>query len=318
MPSFGGHTNPGHGPRGSRYPGTFLLALREALDRLNWQAVAWKGPSVDCVDAQGQSQTIGLENLFRRLRREPRGTWPDLLADLLGSVPPEAAIPPDHLEEVAAQLLVRLGTPYPRDQRETDVWSQVLIDGHLVATLVIDYPSSMSYVTEKMVATSGQDGDYWLERAIDNLRDKTDPIDMKLVHPESGLLQGQFGDAYDSSRALLLDELLPGHEEFGFYVIVPGRDHLLVLPLSEKTLSAAPWLRAIANKTHQEMPYPISPELFWVRRGVWHRFDIEVTGETLVLTPPPEFAEVLAQLQPDLMQSENDEPDTDDSDPVSF
>jgi hypothetical protein len=303
MPSSG-NNNPGSGFGGPRYPGTFLLALREALARLSWQSVVWKGTTVECLDAQGQKQFVGLDNLYRRLRREARERWPDLLAELLGSVGPEVGAPPGDLSEVAGQLLVRLGPPFKRDNAETDVWSESLVEHLLVATLVIDYPNSMSYVTEKMIDDSGQSGAYWLERAVENLRGKSEASSMQAVHPESGLVQGQFGDAYDSPRALLLDDLIPGHEENGFFVVVPGRDHLLVLPLTSATLPLAPWLRAIAAKTYSEMPDPISPELFWVRRGDWHHIAIEIEGEDLVVKPPPEFAEVMARLR-----------DTDDESP---
>ena len=317
MSSFG-HTNPSRGPRGSRYPGTFLLALREALAKLNWQPLAWKGTHVECVDGEGKSQHVGLENLYRRLRREARDTWPEQIAELLGSVNPEAATPPAHLSEVADRLLVRLGPPIKPDNPDTDVWSMPLVEHCLVATLVIDYPSSMSYVTQKMIADTGESGSIWLERGIANLRAKSTAEGMPMAHPESGLMQGQFGDAYDSSRALLLDELLPGHDEYGFYVIVPGRDHLLVLPISAQTLPLAPWLRAIAGKTYHEMPYPISPELFWVRGGVWRLFEIEMKGDDVVVNPPPEFVDVVTALQPDIDVNFGDEPDADDSGPVSI
>jgi hypothetical protein len=310
MPSFS-HNDPGYGFGGPRYPGTFLLALREALGKLNWQATTWKGGSVECTDPQGISQQIGLENMYRRLKREPRHSWPSLLVDLLSSVPPEAATPPDDLHDVADQLFVRLGPAFSRKDPDLDVWSHPLVEGHLYASLVIDYPNSMSYVTEKMVAASGEDGAHWLERALANLRGKSEAGCVTTVHEETGLMQSQVGDAYDSSRALLLDVLLPGHDQDGFFVIVPGRDHLLVLPVTAETIMMAPWLRAIAGKTHQEMPYPISPELFWVRGGVWHPFAIELDGEHVLVKPPPPFAEVMARLRPK-DADENDQAQRDD------
>ena len=45
--------------------------------------------------------------------------------------------------------------------------------------------------------------------------------------------------------------------------------------VTAETLTLAPWLRTIATKMCKEMPYPISPELFWVRGGFWHLFAIE-------------------------------------------
>src|SRR4051812_31726917 len=151
-PRMASFRNPGSGFGGPRYPGTFLLALREAFAQLNWQAVAWKGSAVECVDPHGVSQHVGLENMYRRMRREPRGQWPTLLAELLGSVNPEAANPPDDLHEVADRLLVRLGPPFSRQEADVGVWHLPLVDEQLMAFLVIDYPSSMSYVTEKMIS----------------------------------------------------------------------------------------------------------------------------------------------------------------------
>ena len=297
MPSDG-HKNPGSGFGGPRYPGTFLLALREAFAKLNWEALTWKASNVECVDTEGISRQVGLDNLYRRLRREPREKWPDLLASLLGSVTPEAATPPSDLSDVADQLLVRLGPPFAYQKSGVDVWSYPLVERHLSACLVIDYPTSMSYVTEKMIADSTQDGAYWYQRALANLHAKSEAGCLVQVHDESGLLQSLVADAYDSSRGLLLDRLAPGHEENGFYVIVPGRDHLLVMPINQTTLMMAPSLRGFAAKTFQETPYPISPELFWVYQGVWHHFVFESAGENLLVKPPVAFVEVMKRLQP--------------------
>jgi hypothetical protein len=297
MPTYG-HSNPGSGFGGPRYPGTFLLALREAFTRLKWEALAWKGSFVKCADEAGVSRQVGLDNMYRRLRREPREKWPDLIADLLGSVTPEAVTPPSNLSEVAAQLLVRLGPPSAYQGSGVDVWSYPVVEKHLSACLVIDYPASMSYVTEKMIADSGKDGAYWYQRALDNLSAKSEAGCLVQVHEESGLLQSLVADAYDSSRGLLLDRLAPGHEDNGFYVIVPGRDHLLVLPITATTLMMAPSLRGIAGKTFQETPYPISPELFWVHQSVWHHFAFETAGDAVMVKPPIAFVDVMKRLQP--------------------
>jgi hypothetical protein len=164
-----------------------------------------------------------------------------------------------------------------------------------------------------MIASSGQPAEHWFQRGIANLRDKSAPTCFAPVHDESGLLQAQASDAYDSSRALLVDDLIPGHEENGFYVIVPGRDHCFVLPITAESLMLGPWMRSIAIKMCKDMPYPISPELFWVRGGLWHHFFIEETGGELQVTPPAAFVDVMERVRPDLMQADAD-PDQDDSD----
>src|SRR5437660_1221143 len=105
-------SHPGLGSPPPRYPGTFLLAFREAAASLKWQVRRWRGAVVECVDDRGREQVVGLENLYRRARREERSTWPELIAAFLGSVPTEQLDhPPASLAEVADRLLVRLGPP---------------------------------------------------------------------------------------------------------------------------------------------------------------------------------------------------------------
>ena len=62
-------TNPGQGNGPTRYPGTFLLAFREAVAGLKWTVQRWLGDAIDCLDAAGHSHVVGLENLFRRAKR---------------------------------------------------------------------------------------------------------------------------------------------------------------------------------------------------------------------------------------------------------
>jgi hypothetical protein len=303
-------SNPGHGFGAPRYPGTFLLALREAFGTLNWQVRRWLGDAVEYADATGREQTLALENLYRRLRPVQRSAWPETLAAFLAAIPDEAlANPPASLAEVADRILVRLGPPFTTHDPDLHVWSRRLVEGQIVATLVVDYPNSMSYVTAEMVVESGEAGEYWFERALENLRGQSPAGCLVEVHADSGLLQCEIGDAYDSSRALILDHLLPEKLPDGAFVAVPGRDHLLVLPVSASALSFLPWLHTVAVKTHRSFPYPISAELFWVSRGRWLPFPVETRGEKVVVNPPREFLDVLARIAPDLPEERLEEPD---------
>jgi hypothetical protein len=294
-------SNPGLGFGGPRYPGTFLLALREAFRRLEWSARNWLGDAVECTDANGRDQLLALENLYRRVRPVERAAWSDVLVEFLQQIPDEALVnPPASLEEVADRVLVRLGPPFAASDAPAEVWSHRIAGSMIVATLVIDYPNSMSYVTAQMIADSGHDGDYWLGRALQNLRASTPPAPLTEAHAESGLLHCEIGDAYDSSRALILDDLLPDAAADGSFVVVPGRDHLLVLPVRAQSLAFLPWLRSIAIRTHKTLPYPISAEIFWVRAGRWLHFPVEVQGDKALVNPPEEFVEVLRRIAPDL------------------
>lgn len=292
-------SNPGQGSTPPRYPGSFLLAVREALAQAGWQPRKWLGSAVDCLDHNGREQLLGLENLYRRLRREDRETWPKLVLEMLRSVPAEPT-QTLALAEATERILVRIGPPMGSiGDPDKEIWFKPLVGKQLGLTLVVDYPNTMSYVNQGQLADSGRDADIWLEHALENLRRRTPADAAKVIHEESGLYQCELGDAYDSSRALILETMLPEGAGCGYFVVIPGRDQLLFLPVSKRSLEFLPWLRMIATKIFQTAPYPISPEVFWVRRGTWRPFEIEVEAEKVIVTPPAEFEAVLRRLMGD-------------------
>jgi hypothetical protein len=293
-------SNPGLGSGPPRYPGSFLLAFREAAAKLNWQVQRWLGNAVEALDAEGRHQVVGLENLYRSARREDRADWPEFIATFLGSVQQEQfAHPPENLDEVADRLLVRLGPPLKTgDDDSPQVWAQPLDGTDLCFNLVVDYPQSMFYVNEPLVTASSRTAAAWLEQALANLGAQTPADCLQVIHEESGLRQCNVGDAYDSSRALLLDQLLPEARADGCFVALPGRDELLVLPVNAEGLAHVPLLKTLAEKGYKGAPYAISDEVFWVREGKWHRFPINVRGNQVTVEPPAEFLPILQRLVP--------------------
>jgi hypothetical protein len=298
MPS-GGRTNPESGSEKSRYPGTFLLAFREAAASAGWQIERWQGDAVACKDANGESLVVGLENLFRRLRRQERTEWPKLIVEFLSKVHVSGQISEMErdLAEVADRLLLRLGPPFPPLPNAAKVWSQPLDETGLVVSLVIDHPETMCYVTEEMIGRSEQPGSHWMQRGLDNLRQRTPQDCLQVIHEESGVHLCAIGDAYDCSRALIVTPYLL-EAPFGFFVAVPNRDELLILPMSVAAMPSIHLLKLLARQNHQKAPYPVSDEVYWVHQGKWHRFGIEFSGNEVSIRPPVEFIAVLERLKP--------------------
>jgi hypothetical protein len=92
--------------------------------------------------------------------------------------------------------------------------------------------------------------------------------------------------------------LLPETTAEGYFVAVPGRDDLLVLPVNAAGLAHVPLLKTLAEKNHQAAPYSISDEVYWVRGGKWQLFRIVMKGGKVTVQPPQEFMEVLQRLAP--------------------
>jgi hypothetical protein len=307
-------SDPGSGSGAPRFPGTFLLAFREAAAGLGWQVRRWLGDAVECVDVEGREQVVGLENLYRRAKRAERADWTELITGFLQtSQMGPIDDPPKDLAKVADQILVRLGPPLAT-QDGPEVW-QLPIDGTaLCMSLVIDFPQSMFYVTVEMVENSEKAGEEWLEQAIENLLKKTPPESFQVVHEESGLRQSCVGDAYDSSRVLVLGELVPEGRPHGVMVALPGRDELLVMPVTKVSLQFLPLLKVAAEKNYKNAPYPISDEVFWIREGKWHLFQIQVRNQQANIQPPEAFLPILQELLPEAAEPQEPDAETDSPD----
>lgn len=310
-----GRSDPGLGFVPPRYPGSFLLAFREAIAVLQWELQRFHRDLAECRDAQGREHCIGLENIYRRARRTPRSEWPNLFADFLQTVVSAEVAEnlPNDLSVAADQLMFRLGPPLKLGDGDVRVWRHPLGDTGLVVNLVIDYPNRMCYVSEQLVAASGQTGSNWLDRARANLLARTPADCFQLIHAESGLLACSVGDAYDSSRALLLEEFLPAAKAVGYLTIVPGRDELLVLPITAGALPHIHLLKMLAENNFKSAPYPISDEVYWVHAGQWHRFPITVRTGEVDVQPPAQFLEVVRDMVlPEALQSDSGEDSTPD------
>jgi hypothetical protein len=271
------------------------------------------GDAVACLDADGDEHVVGLENLFRRARREEREQWPVLIQDFLSRIraAERSGEEEQNLAAVADRLLVRFGLPFTSMPNQLKVWSRDLEGTNLGINLVIDQPDTMVYVTEEMVAQSGRPGEEWYERALANLRERTPADCLEVVHEESGLRLCNVGDAYDSSRGLILDCLLPDAREMGIFTAVPSRDELLVLRVSMQSLPHVHLLKMLATKNFKKAPYAISEEVFWVHGGVWRVFPIEIRKEEVAVKPPQEFLDLLDRLHPQSVDEKGQETDPD-------
>src|SRR5262249_50719495 len=95
----------------------------------------------------------------------------------------------------------------------------------------------------------------------------------------------------------------------GYFVALPGRDEMLVLPVTSTSLPQVHLLKVLAEKNFKNAPYPISDDVFWIRDGVWRLFPMSVKNEQVTVTPPQEFLELLKRFMPDAEVSDEDSKD---------
>lgn len=291
----------------SKIPGGFRAAFARALADVGLTVKHWQGINVICCDSAGEERTLSLANVYRHAQNADRAAWPAIIAEFVQHVTEatQQAVLPENLTDVAGKVLVRVGQPFPKSMAANTPWHRQLGKTGLIVNMVIDHPKYMAYVTTALVENSGRGADDWLQSARANLLAQTPAGYLEPVSEEVDIRIGSEGDAYDAARALILDELLPGKGEFGFFVAVPTRDLLLVQPVAADSLIHVHALKRFAVDHHGSKPYPISDEVYWVRRGEWFHFPIDIRNDSIQVTPPCEFVEeVLGRISPEQLEDQ--------------
>ena len=289
----------------SELPGGFRAAVTHALSEYGFTVVNWESNGVNVLAAgeDGESDkrehSIGLSNLYRRARAAERSEWPGMIREFLDHIAGTFDGPdiPNDLATIEQQLRPRLGKPFDRDA-ETYPWGIPLPGTGLEINLVIDFPNTMAYVTEKMLETTSQTSDDLLDTALANLRASTGDDFFEKVSEDLDIFIGHSGDGYDSARALLIEDLLP-ESSAGFLLAIPSRDELAVWPVSYAAMSKIHVIKMFAQDNFRDHAYPITDDIFWIWQGTWYRFGITIDEQNVTVTPPEEFLAVLEQIGKD-------------------
>jgi hypothetical protein len=277
------------------FPEDFRAAVLAQLAAVGLSVTEWESGGVRVRPSGGEEQYVGLANLHRRARAADPSEWPEMIRGFLQRVTATKNQDiPDDLNTVADRIRPRLGRPFDRSQHHP--WGIPLPGTGLEITLVIDFPHTMAYVTDEMLKKSRKKGEDLLDAALENLRKATPGDYFERASDELDIYVGSLGDAYDATRALLVEEMMP-ESPAGYWVALPSREELAVWPVSFEALARVHVLKMFAEENYREHAYPVSDEVFWVWHGAWYRFGISLKDNDLVIDAPDPFGEALRELR---------------------
>lgn len=171
----------------------------------------------------------------------------------------------------------------------------------LLEVLALDLPDSLRLLDNRDVARAG------LEelRAAGHANLVEEPVDHDVTRTDSGatlhLVSG--ASMFVASKALVLGDLarsLTGRElpDDGALFTVPSRHFLVFHPLEDATaVGAINDLAAFGLGAHQDNPGPLSPRIYWWRKGaVSCLTEIDDATMTFSIVPPDELMTILRRL----------------------
>ncbi len=278
------------------YPFEFRALVVRELENNGLALKEWQNDGMEVEDEEGKVRYVGLANLYRRVITNPAELSGQLVQEFFRNAQVADATQyeqiPDSLDASADKVRVRIGRPFA--EVEHAPW-QMPVEGaeDLAVCLVLDFPTMMAFVTPAMATASSLPIEHWLAQGLNNLRESAPEGWLKLVQPDEGIYLGHENDSYDAARALVICDLTQS-DDLGWMVCIPARDWLFARKVDREGLNYFHLLKVVGERAYAEQPYPISPEVYWVRPGFrWELFSVRIEGQQVTVAPTQEFADLL-------------------------
>jgi len=168
----------------------------------------------------------------------------------------------------------------------------------LVVTIAYPVPCGRRYLLKADVEGIEGRGGPALSAALSNLRRRTPP---EAIQPLDDADEPLFGldcpDGLDSSRLLVLPDLVPPWRANGLLAVAPAREMLSFVPFSHRGLSHLRHLLNLAANGYRSLPFPISDQLFYVAPSAAQAIGVEhLAGHAPRLSLPASLGEKQAEL----------------------
>ena len=233
--------------------------------------------SLSFKDSRDCAMTFNLHNVFRDYQKAARGQQAGVLdkyilafvapADMSDRETALANLMPVIRDGATFEFARLMGRLADGEKAYKLAPSKPFFD-RLLISLVVDSEHATTSVSQDKLDEWGLDFDAALKRAMDNLRDRTEPNFRVSPH---GVLLSAWNDVFDASRLLLTDMLYRLPIQGDPVIAIPSRDHLLVTGGGNDKGIAE--LADIAVEVLETNTRPLGYRLFRLQDGQWSAFD---------------------------------------------
>lgn len=255
---------------------------------------------VNLGEGEEAERRYGLTNVLQMCAGSPEEEWPGLVASHFDTAQrvqeraQEIDAVADDFDKISAMLRIRL----------FDAGSLGPVANHAVAredipgvfsVLMFDLPEGSQSVPRDMAAKWSRSDADLLGLALKNVRD-TVPAQPRLITDQDpdGAWCLETDSIYGSSLALGMEEFAEMLGAFGAYVTMPLRNLVIAQPLNDSDqFQRIAGLSMFAAKLDADGPGSMSPRVWWFRAGVWIHMPYEIGEESISLSPPQEWIDLL-------------------------
>lgn len=245
--------------------------------------------------SDGPLVDLGLRALAERCLRAPRAAWSTLISEHLAArlAPPDLPAGFDYRDFERARERLKMRLCAPADLAARGELPVVRLDPApgLAAVLAYDLPEGPCDVPPADYEGWGNPEASLYALALASLRRVQDLELAQRDLPSGARMQMLRSDSpFVSAQLLVLERLLDGPSPYGALACVPKTDLLLFHRIVDaRVRQAAEELGKLAAMLHQRGPLPLSPNMYWVRRGALKHLPMDVGSYGVTFTPAAGF-----------------------------
>ena len=245
----------------------------------------------------------GLQNISQRCRQYEQKDWKELVFGHFDAMyqgekfMEEFNKKVDHYEQIKQYLGVRIyNTEYQKlAQKIEPVKRDVAED--VVAMLVYDLPTTVMNLQAEHPAKWGKTIDELFEVGLKNIRDNYE-VDFKVNDsPGFPIWFATSEHFFTLNVALEMERYSHVVGKQGALVGLPNRHTAVFHPINNlDVVKAVNVMIPVINRMYNEGPGSVSPNLYWYINGDFIQIPYKLTENSLQVSPPNRFAELLNEL----------------------
>jgi len=236
---------------------------------------------------------LNLINMAQVCLQSNKQEWEDIVIKFLSSTNSNSFNEKDNFNEVESTIAIQL---YPKELlNQTKIpflYKEVIPETIIV--LVFDAPDRIEFIKPHTLEIWKKSADELFVIALKNTKKMFNDLPFQPLGNGSRVYIGESENALTACASLSLKDISKLYNEKGIIFSCPNRHTVLALEITnlDTVSKELPLFSGFTQQIFSTSPYPINPNIYWVREGHYIKLQYEIVGSEFNFSPPQEFLDL--------------------------